>query len=84
MIRGSSEIGVRERDATVRPIAQHVARGRAPVGAEEETWLRIHVGVSPAIEDDPGDVATWIEASRGEHVAELLTKRALVARERCA
>jgi len=40
--------------------------------------------VTPAIENDPGDVAPRIEAARREHVGHLLVERSLVLRERSA
>ena len=64
-------------------VAQHIPRRRLAAHAEEEARLRIHVRVTPAIQDDPRDVATRIEAAGREHVGELLAERALVLRERC-
>ena len=84
MIRSAGEIGVRESNSTVRTIAQDVARRGFAVDAEKESRLRIHVRVTPAIENDPGDVPSRIEAAGREHVAELLAERALVLRERSA
>ena len=40
--------------------------------------------MTPAIENDPGDVAPRIEAARREHVRQLLAERTLVLRERLA
>src|ERR1051326_1397160 len=84
MIHRTGQIGVRERNAAMRSVAQHVARGRPAVRPKEETRLRIHVGMTPAVENDAGDIAPRIEAAGGKHVAELGAKGALVARERCA
>src|SRR5450759_3956196 len=53
VIRCAGEIGIRKSNATVRSIAQDVARRRLAVDAEEEPRLRIHIGVTPAIENDP-------------------------------
>src|SRR5687768_5219347 len=82
VIHCAGKIGVRKSDSTVGAVAQDVARRGLAVDAEEEAGLRIHVRVTPAVEDDPGDVSTRIEAPRREHVAELLPERALVLRER--
>ena len=82
MIHRAGQVGVRERDATMRRVAQHIPRRRLAAHAEEETRLRVHVRVTPAIQDDPRDVATRIEPARREHVGELLPERALVLRER--
>src|SRR5688572_16128269 len=81
MIHGAGKIGVRERDSAVGLIAQHLARRGLAIDAEEKARLRIHVGVPPAIQNDPGDVSAWIEAPRSEHVPELFPERTLVLRE---
>src|SRR5450756_3156292 len=51
VIRCAGEIGIRKSNATVRSIAQDVARRWLTVEPEEEPRLRIHVGVTPAIEN---------------------------------
>src|SRR5712671_408933 len=81
MIHRSGQIGVRKRDAPMRRIAQDVARGGLAARAEEKAGLGIHVGMSPPVEDDPGDVAPWVEPARSEHVAELRAESPLVLRE---
>src|SRR6185503_217963 len=81
MIARASEVGIRKRNPPVRLPAQNIPRRRLAVGAEEKTRLRIHVRVSPTIENDSGNVPAWIETSRCEHVAHLLAERALVLRE---
>ena len=73
VIRCSSEIRIGKRDATVRPVAQNVARCGLAVQAKEEAWLWIHVRVASAIQDDAGDVAARIEPARSEHVGHLLS-----------
>ena len=78
MIRGAGEIGVGERNASVRTIAQDIAGRGISVQAEEEAGLWIDVGVPPAIQDYTGDVAPWVEAAGREHIRHLLTQRALV------
>src|SRR5260370_35927619 len=82
MIAGPSKIRVRKRDPTVRMIPQDVPRRRHAIGAEEKPRLRIHVRVTPAIENDAGDVTARIEYGGREHVGELRPERALVMRER--
>src|SRR3954465_5825963 len=72
VVRRAGEVRVREGDAAMRLIAEHVARCRFAPHAEEKAGLGIHVCVTPAIEDDTCDVATWVEAARREHVSELL------------
>jgi len=71
VIHCAREIRVRKRYSPVRSVAQDVTRCRLAVDAEKEARLRIHVGVSPAIEYDPRNVPARIEAARGEHVIEL-------------
>src|ERR1043165_9922765 len=82
MIHRPGQISVRECDAAMRSVAQHVARGRSAVHPKEESRLRIHVCMSPGVENEAGDIAPRIEAAGGKHVAELGAKGALVARER--
>ena len=84
MIRCARKIGISESDPTVRAVAQDVPRRRLAVKAEKESGLRIHVRVTPAIENDSGNVSARIEPARREHVAELLAERALVLGERSA
>src|SRR5689334_6328100 len=81
MIRGAGEVGIRKRNPPVRLVTQDIAWRGLAVGAEEEPWLRIHIGVAPAIEDDAGDVASRIESARRKHVRHLLAEHALVLRE---
>jgi len=84
VIARARKIGIRESDATVRTMPQDVPRRRLAVDAEKEAWLRIHVRVAPAIENDSRDIPAWIEPARREHVRHLLPERALVLRERSA
>src|SRR5947207_12123061 len=81
MIARAGEIRIRKSDPTVRTIPQNIPRRRLAVHAEKESRLRIHVRVSPAIEDDPGDVSPRIESAGREHVGHLLAERSLVLRE---
>src|SRR5712692_3272913 len=82
MIRRTRKIGIRKRDSSVRTPAQDVPRRRLAVDAEKEPWLRVHVGVSPPIENDSGDVSPRIEPAGREHVGQLLAERSLVLGER--
>src|SRR5438874_2649171 len=84
MIARTSEVSIGKRNSAVRVIAQDLPRRRLAINAEKEPRLRIHVRVSPAIENDPGDVPPRIEATGREHVPELLAECALVLRERSA
>ena len=84
MIARARKICIGESDPTVRMIAQDIARRRLAVDAEEESRLRIHVRVSPAIENDSGDIPAWIESTRREHVGHLLAECSLVLGERSA
>src|SRR5260221_2084710 len=84
MIAGPCKIRVGKRDPTVRTTAQDVPWRWLAVAAEEKPRLRIHVRVTPAIENDAGNVSARIEPAGREHVGELLAERALVLRERGA
>src|SRR3954468_162143 len=84
MIGRACQVGVRESNSPVWPVTENVPGRRFAINAEEETRLGIYIGVSPAVENDSGNVAFRIEAARREHVAQLLSKRALVLSERCA
>ena len=81
MIAGPSKIRIRKRDPTVRTIPQDVPRRRFAIDAEEKPRLRIHVRVSPAIENDSRDVSARIESAGREHVGQLLAERFLVLGE---
>ena len=82
MIHCPGEIGIRESDSTVGPVAQNVAWCGLAVDAEKESRLRIHVCVPPTIQNNSGDVPARIETAGREHVPELLAERALVLGER--
>lgn len=84
MIRRARKIRIGKRNTPMWLIPRNIPRCRFAVDAEEESRLRIHVGVSPTIEDDSGDVTARIESAGREHVAELLPESTLVLRERSA
>ena len=44
---------------------------RMPVTAEKESGLRAYVCMSPAIQDDAGDVPSGIEPRSGKHLSQL-------------
>ena len=81
MIAGAGEIRISKSNPTVRLIPQHIPRRRLAVDAEEKSRLWSHVRVSPAIEDDSGDVPARIEATGREHVGHLFAERSLVLGE---
>ena len=82
MVASPREIRIGKRNPSVRPAAQNIPRRRFAINAKEKSRLRIHVRVSPPIQNDPRDVPARIEPARREHVAELLAERALVLRKR--
>src|SRR5258708_19596819 len=82
MVHDPSEVGIRESDAPMRPIAQDLAGAGAPVRTEEKSRLRTQVRMPPAIQDEAGDIALWIETSAAEHHGKLLADPALVDAER--
>src|SRR6266568_3658457 len=78
MVRRACEVGVRKGDASEGRAAKHFPGCGLVIFAEEEPRLRAAESMSPAIEDDAGDVPPGIEAGSGEHVVELLADAALV------
>ena len=84
MVHGSGQIGVRKCDTPERRTPQNLAGSRLTIAPKEEPGLRTEIGMSPAIQDNAGDVAPRVEAAAREHIAELLTDLALVIFERCS
>ena len=84
MIARTRQIRVRKRNPPVRVIPQDIPRRRLTVDAEKEPRLRIHVSVSPAIQNYSRDVPARIESAGREHVGQLLAERFLVLGERSA
>src|SRR5262245_10167209 len=76
--RVSREVRISERDSTERGIAQDIAEGGLPVLAKKESRLRAGVGMTPAIENDSGNIAFCVKVGSGEHIGQLLTNLALV------
>ena len=62
MIAGTGEIRIRESDSTMRAVAENIAQRGLAVDAKKESRLRIHIRVAPAVQNDPGDIPTRIEA----------------------
>src|SRR3954464_6582217 len=81
MIAGPRKVGVRKCDPAVRMTPQNVPWRRPAARAKEEARLRIHVCVTPAVEDDPRNIPARIESAGREHVAELLAEHPLILRE---
>src|SRR3954467_1581072 len=81
MIARTRKIRIRKRNPPVRLIPQHVPRRRLTIHAKEKSRLRIHVSVTPTIENDSRDVFPRIEATGREHVGHLLAECSLVLRE---
>src|SRR5947207_3294405 len=84
VIARTRKIRIRKRNPPMRRTTQHIPRRRLTIHSKEKSRLRIHVGVSPAIEDDSRDVPPRIESAGREHVGHLLAKRFLVLSERRA
>src|SRR5262245_64909473 len=76
--RVSREVRISERDSTERGIAQDIAEGGLPVLAKKESRLWAGVGMSPAIENDAGDIAFCVKLRCVEHIGQLVTNLALV------
>ena len=64
--------------------AEHIAWRGLAIAAGVEAWAGRDVGVSPAIEDDAGDIALGVESARAEHLHHLLEDRGLVVAVRRA
>src|SRR5271170_3169194 len=82
MVHGSGEVGVSKCNPSEWGAAQDLASGRLPTTSKEETWLRTQIGVSPAIQDNSGDVPLCVKAPSREHLAELLTDLSFIISER--
>src|SRR5437762_13394447 len=78
VIARTRKIRIRKRNPPMRRTTQHIPRRRLAVRAEEKSRLRIHVRVSPAIEDDSRDVSARIESAGREHVGHLFAECSLV------
>ncbi len=71
MVHRSGQVGVSKCDPPVWRTAQDLARGRLTIARKEEPGLRTQIGVSPAIQDDSGDVPPCVESDACEHLGEL-------------
>ena len=63
MVHRAREVRIRKGDSPKRRATQDIAWSRFAVRAEEESRLWAQICVTPAIEDDCGDVAARIETS---------------------
>jgi len=73
MVHGSRQISIGKCYAAEWRTAQNLAGSRWTIASEEEPGLWAQIGVSPAIQDNSGDVAPRIEAAWREHLVKLLT-----------
>ena len=62
-------------------LAYDVGWRRITIRPKDESGPRVDVGVSPAVEDDTGDIFDRIETARGEHGSHLLSNLSLVISE---
>lgn len=56
MVHRSGQVSISKGDPPVWCTAQHLPRGRSTITSKEEPGLRTQIGMSPAIQDDSGDV----------------------------
>jgi len=84
MVHRSGQVGVSKCDPPVWRTAQDLARGRLAIAPKEEPGLRTQIGVSPAIQDDPGDVPPCVESAACEHLGELFADLSFIISERFA
>ncbi len=78
MVHDAGEVGVGESDASEGSRTEDVARGGLAVFAKKESWLRVEIGVSPAIKNDSGDVSLRVESRAREHVSKLVANLLLI------
>ena len=78
MVRDPGQVRVREGDPSKGGPSQNFPGRRLSLLAKEESRSRTEIGVTPAVEDDSGNVAAGIESRTREHLAELLPKLALL------
>ena len=81
MVHNSGEICIRKSNSSKRRGAKDFSRRRLAIFAEEEARLWIQISMSPAIQNDSGDVALGIAPRAREHVSKLLANLAFVFRE---
>ena len=83
MIARPGKISIRKSNPAMW-IPQDIPWRWVAIDAKNESRLRIHVRVTPPIENDPRDVPARIESAGREHVGHLRPKRALMLCERDA
>src|SRR3982750_4719738 len=71
MVWRAGQVRIRERDSSKGRCTQNLPGRRLPVTAEEKSGLRADVCMSPAIQDDAGDVTSGIEPTSGKHLSQL-------------
>ena len=54
------------------------------IAPKEKPWLWAQIGVSPAIQDDSGDVPPCVKSAACEHLGELFADLSFIISERCA
>ena len=84
MIHGASQVGVGEGNSAEWGAAQNFAGRGLAVASEEKAWLWIQVGVSPAVQDDCGDIPLGAKARVRKHGVELFADALLIFAERNA
>ena len=78
MVRRSRKVGVGESDSAKGCGSQDFTRCWFSILAKKESRLWINVGMAPAIEHDPGNVASCVKARLTEHQGQLLANLPLV------
>lgn len=84
MVHGSGQISISKCHTAEWRTAQNFAGSRLTIAPEEEPRLWAQIGMSPAIQDNSGDVAPGIEAPLREHLAKLLTDLSFIISKRCS
>ena len=62
VIHHAGEVCIGKGDSSEGHFTKNVSRGRLAVFAEEESGLRIHVGMAPTVQNNSGNVVPRVEA----------------------
>src|SRR5437667_559295 len=78
VVHRSGQVSVGEGNSTEGSATKDFAGCGLAVLAEEKARLGAYVGVAPAVENDPGNIAAGIEPRPRKHFDKLLTDRCLI------
>ena len=84
MVHRASQISVGKRDAAEGRVPQNFSRGRLTTSAKEESGLRAQISVTPAVQDNAGDVPLRAESGAAKHLRELFSDLSFIVSEGCS